>query len=142
MLISVLLATAELVAHTAPAAPAPKGHWSDPITFTGTIDAHDATGSMRVYLPAGYDHTGADAGKRYPLAIALHGWAHSPELFRKKGTLGQWADRYGIVLAVPAMGKSVYETAFYPESKGDWTIATGATGATVTTFLSLLLHLQ
>lgn len=128
MLISILLATAELVSHGAPTAPAPKGHWSDPIVFKGTIDAAEATGSMLVYLPAGYDASDANAAKRYPLAIALHGWAHSPELFKKKGTLGKWADTYGIVLAVPAMGKSVYETAFYPETKGDWTAATGAPG--------------
>jgi S-formylglutathione hydrolase FrmB len=128
MLISLLLATAELVSHAAPAAPAPKGHWSDPIAITGAIDAHEATGNMLVYLPAGYEDAGADAAMRYPLAIALHGWAHSPELFKKKGTLGKWADKYGIVLAVPAMGKSVYETAFYPETKGDWTPATGAPG--------------
>ena len=123
--VSVIMATAEMVLRTAPAAPPPKGHWSDPIAFKGAIDAHEATGRMLVYLPAGYDASDADAARRYPLAIALHGWAHSPELFKKKGTLGTWADTYGVVLAVPAMGKSVYETAFYPETKGDWRTAPG-----------------
>ena len=96
------------------------GAWSEPIEVTGTIDGKAGNGKLLVYLPAGYAPE-----KQYPLVIALHGWDHSPELWKSKGDLGPFADKYGLVIAVPEMGKTIYETAFYPESKGKWTTAPG-----------------
>jgi S-formylglutathione hydrolase FrmB len=104
----------------AAAAPAAHGRWLAPEVVTyaagGTASA-PVTGSVWVYLPAGYD---AHPARRYPLVIALHGWNHSPALWRKRGDLGPLADRYGLVVAVPALGKTVYETQFYPESRIKW----------------------
>ncbi len=96
------------------------GQWAAPVSVKGTVDEKTMTASMLVYTPVGYSMT-----QKYPLVIALHGWNHSPELLRDKGDLAQWADRYGLVIAVPAMGKTVYETAFYPESKRAWGVVPG-----------------
>ena len=96
------------------------GQWSATVKVKGTIDDKTMTATMLVYTPVGYSAT-----KKFPLVIALHGWNHTPEMFRDKGDLAQWADRYGVVLAVPAMGKTVYETAFYPESKRAWGVIPG-----------------
>lgn len=122
----------------APAAPAPapppapdkpkivkaiaKGAWSKSVKVTGELDGKSQTAALLVYLPAGYAEAAKDpaSAKKYPLVIALHGWNHTPELFRDKGKLERWADQVGVVVAVPAMGKTVYETAFFPESKKAW----------------------
>lgn len=102
--------------------PLAKGAWAKSVKVTGELDGKSQTAGLLVYFPAGYAETSKDAAsaKRYPLVIALHGWNHTPEMFRDKGKLERWADQYGVVVAVPAMGKTVYETAFYPESKKAW----------------------
>ncbi len=112
------LLTASAPAPAAPPATAPAaGRWSAPVQVTGTIDGTTATAPLLVYLPAGYALKGE---RKYPLVIALPGWNHSPELFRDKGELARQADTYGVVLAIPAMGKTIYETRFYKESKRTW----------------------
>lgn len=100
-----LLSRRELLA-AAPviAAGASQGAWQ-----TTTLEVRAA---LHVYLPAGYP-----TAKKHPLVIALPGWNHSPELWRQKSDLGPLADRHGCVIAMPAMGKSVYETKFYPQTK-------------------------
>ncbi len=94
--------------------------WSDAITVHGSIDGKPATGAMRVYLPAGYS-----TKKKHPLVIGLHGWGDSAEVWKDKGDLAAFADKYGFVLGIPSMGKTVYETRFYPQSHGAWTTAPG-----------------
>ncbi|MBI5548674.1 MAG: hypothetical protein HY901_32735, partial [Deltaproteobacteria bacterium] len=74
-----------------------------------------------VYLPRGYS-----SQKRYRLLIALHGWGHAPEDFRQHTSLAAHADRQGLVLVLPEMGKTVYETRFYPETRGRWGAIPGA----------------
>jgi S-formylglutathione hydrolase FrmB len=103
-----------------PARPADAGHWAAPVKVTGKVDGKTMTASMLMYLPRGYPATADPAAKKVPLVIALHGWNHSPEMFRDKGQLARWADAYGVVLAVPTMGTTIYETALYPESTRTW----------------------
>ncbi len=120
--------------------PAEGGRWTAPVKVTGKIDGKTMAATMLVYLPRGYPSgkpakpdsaTKPDpfaaakpgpvaAATKYPLVIALHGWNHSPEMMRDKSQLARWADVYGVVLAVPTMRTTVYETALYPESKRTW----------------------
>lgn len=95
-------------------ADAAPGHW-DTVKVTGKVDGKAMTQAMLVYLPKGYD-----AKAKAPLVIALHGWKHSPEMFRDKGTLAKYADQYGLVIGVPNMTVTIYETALYPESTRTW----------------------
>lgn len=97
--------------------------WLTKVTVNGTIDGKAASTGMEVYLPAGYTKNKAD--KKYPLVIALHGWNHSPSLWRQKGDLGPLGDKYGVVIAVPNMGQTVYESAFYPQTISGWRTAPG-----------------
>ncbi len=92
--------------------------WSEPVTVTGTIDGAPATGALRVYVPA--------APGKHPLVLALHGWNHTPEQWIKNDDLGPLAEKHGLVIAMPAMGKTVYETTLYAESKPTGLAAPGA----------------
>ena|ERR1051325_1956445 len=104
-----------------------EGRW-EPVRVTGTIDDKRATAAMLVYVPAGYTAaTPSDAAARkYPLVIALHGWNQSPEMVRDKADLTRWADLYALVIAVPAMSTTIYESSLYPESKRTWSTVPGA----------------
>lgn len=118
-LTSLLVAASSEPPAAPPANTAPGDGWVvTPDVVTGTVDGATATTHLLVYLPRGYSARAPE--RRYPLVIALHGWNHSPALYRDKGNLGAFADRYGVVLAMPAMGKTVYETRFYPESEKRW----------------------
>lgn len=123
MPIVLALMCAQLLTVSGPGPAPATGHWSESVKVSGTVDGASATAPMLVYLPAGYASKG---DRKYPLVIALPGWNHTPELFRDKGELARWADQYGVVLAVPAMGKTIYETRFYPESQGTWAAVPGA----------------
>jgi len=104
-----------------PPSPAPPAAgWSAPLTVSGTLDGATASTDVLVYRPAACPDDAPEDAPRCPLVVALHGWGHTPALYRDKGNLAALAERYGLVLAVPAMGKTVYETAFYPESKKRW----------------------
>jgi enterochelin esterase-like enzyme len=102
-----------------------KGQWVDSIKLSGTILTDDGktvqdTGWMMVYLPAGYSDSDS-----YDLAVVLHGWGQKPEDWRDNTSIGSLADKNRIVLAVPAMGKTVYESRFYPETKFRWNTIPG-----------------
>lgn len=98
------------------------GRWETQ-ELRGKVGEVTATGRVLVYLPAGYDPA---AARKAPLVLALHGWNHTPEQLRDKADLEILADRYGLVLALPAMGKSVYESSFYPQSRQAWGAIPGA----------------
>jgi len=104
-------------------ASAEKGVWSKPIEVSGTVDGKRARAKLLVRTPAGYERE--HLNKRYPLVLALHGWGHSAVQFKKEGELGRWSDESGVVIAVPDMGKTVYETKLYPETRGAWSSVPG-----------------
>jgi len=132
-IVALLLLRALIGAPTDPEPPAPTaptaatGRWLDPITVTGALDGKEASGELRVYVPAGYDARAAQPdAPRYPLVIALHGWDHSAAMFADKGELGALADRHGFVVAIPDTGRTIFETRLYPQTRGKWTKAPGA----------------
>jgi S-formylglutathione hydrolase FrmB len=75
---------------------------------------------MLIYLPAGYR-----PGVAWPLVVALHGWGQKPEDWREQTAIARLADQAGVVLALPAMGRTVYETRFYPETVLRWNRVSG-----------------
>jgi len=106
----------------APAATPTAGSWSE-VRVEGVIDGATLGGEALVYLPVGY---GAEPGRRHPLVVALHGWGHTPAMLRDEGGLGPLADRVGAIVVVPAMVKSVYESALYRETRPTGAPAPGA----------------
>ncbi len=71
----------------------------------------DVQGSVAVYVPRA-----AAGGRRLPLLIALHGWGHRAADWRKT-PIEPLAERLGLVVAAPEMGKTVYESRTWPESR-------------------------
>lgn len=112
-----------LLTTTLGAAPVAPGRWLDPVKVQGEIDGVSFEAPVVVYLPSGHTTEGAPGRK---LLVALHGWAHAPEDFRKHTRLAALADELGLVVVLPAMGKTVYETKLYPETKGAWGKVPGA----------------
>lgn len=98
-----------------------QGRWVGPVEVSGTVDGAEHKAPILVYLPKGYE-----ASKGHKLLIALHGWGHAPEDLRKNVKLAPWADSAGAVIVLPAMGKTVYETRFYKETKNAWGKVPGA----------------
>jgi S-formylglutathione hydrolase FrmB len=88
----------------------------------GTLDGREVAGEVRVLTPAAC----SEPSRRCPLVVALHGWGHTPALFAEQGGLAALAARHGVVVAIPDTGRSVFETAFHPETKNRWKKAPGA----------------
>lgn len=105
---------------------APSGHWEQPITVTGSVEVQGqpnrlyGTGRLLVYLPANYQ-----SAISLPLVLALHGWNQSPEQWRDKSVIAELADRYDVLVACPDMGRTVYETRFFPETRNPWNTVPG-----------------
>jgi len=128
MLPALLALLALAAASPAPAPPppatgaAPEGRWLPPTELTGRCAGHSPSGRGRVsvYLPAG------DPGPAgWPLAIALHGWRHTAAHWAPLG-IGALADRYGVAVVLPETTTSVFERAWYPETRRAWGRLPGA----------------
>jgi putative tributyrin esterase len=115
-----LVALAAVDAHAAPS-----GRWADvrvtaPARLAGGKPAH---GRVLVYTPAKLPPGPA------PLLIVLHGWNGTAEEWRQRPETAEvltLADEHGVIVAVPTMGRTVYESRFYPESRGRWGRVPGA----------------
>lgn len=101
-------------------APLAAGRWEAREVSGRCGGASEGTARVAVYLPRGYTPS-----RRWPLAVALHGWNHDAAKWKGLG-LGPLADRHGLVVVAPEMGTSVYERAFHPETVQTWGPAPGA----------------
>ncbi|HEY3352973.1 MAG TPA: alpha/beta hydrolase-fold protein, partial [Polyangia bacterium] len=129
----VVLALFALAAPAAARPDAPAGRWAEvrvpvPAAFAG---GKAARGRMLVYVPRSRGAAPA------PLVIALHGWNGRAEDWQRGPELAALAERHGVVVACPDTGKSVFESRFYPESRGRWSRVPGAVfvGAVVLPYL-------
>ena len=104
----------------------PQGHWFLLQVPLGRSigPASPAKGAVRVYLPAGLNPSAAHT-VRAPLVVALHGWNGKAEDWDRPEITGI-ADRFGLILACPSMGRTVYESRFYPETRARWGPMPGA----------------
>jgi enterochelin esterase-like enzyme len=87
------------------------GRWLA-VTIEGQHGAYQSKGQLHLYLPKGYR-----AGGSHPLVIALHGWNSPVSDWEKLGNIQVHAERLGAVVAVPDMGRTVYETDYFRESR-------------------------
>jgi hypothetical protein len=93
--------------------PVHSGTWvSDTIVSSGS---QKFTVPVWIYIPRG--EPVPDDG--YPLLIALHGWNLRAEEWQNSG-IDRIADRFGILIVCPQMGKANYEREYFPETKMKW----------------------
>jgi S-formylglutathione hydrolase FrmB len=92
------------------------------VEAVGSIDGREVRGAVRVCVPTPCQVKGASCA----LVIALHGWDHAPATFVEEARLGALAASHQLVVAIPETGRSVFESAFYPETRGRWKKAPGA----------------
>jgi S-formylglutathione hydrolase FrmB len=93
----------------APRHPLSSGRWLPFRQIDGAREGKRVTGRLLVYLPRGYTPSRA-----HRLVIALHGWGSPVNDWRAASGIAWLADRHGTVVACPEMGRTVYETSYYP----------------------------
>jgi S-formylglutathione hydrolase FrmB len=104
---------------------APSGRWSEvrvtaPATLAGGKVFH---GQVLVYTPVTVGKGPA------PLLLVLHGWNGTAAEWKQRAETAAvlaFADERGVIVAVPTMGRTVWESRFYPESRGRWGRVPGA----------------
>ncbi len=91
-----------------------KGTWRRNKTISGSVDGVTGKGRIGVFMPHGYS---AARKEPFRLLVALHGWRGKASDWEKRSRITYWANKYQYVLVVPDMGTSVYERAYYPETR-------------------------
>ncbi len=72
-------------------------------------------GLVQIYFPKNY------AGpSRARTLIVLHGYRQQPSDWENGTPVTEYADRYGFVLACPAMTTTLYESRYFPETVNKW----------------------
>ncbi|MBP7735003.1 MAG: prolyl oligopeptidase family serine peptidase [Spirochaetes bacterium] len=72
-------------------------------------------GLVQIYFPKNY--TG---GSKARTLIVLHGYRQQPSDWENGTPVTEYADRYGFVLACPAMTTTLYESRYFPETVNRW----------------------
>jgi S-formylglutathione hydrolase FrmB len=123
--LTALVAVTGLTAGVGDALAAPTGRWSElrVVAPARLAEGRAASGRVLVYAPAT-----AGPGPA-PLLVVLHGWNGTAEEWRRRpetAAVLTLADEHGVIVAVPTMGRTVWESRFYPESRGRWGRVPGA----------------
>lgn len=110
----------------APTAREGGGRWIEQVKVTGSSDDGNghtvkAAGTVLVYLPKDFNE-----GTSAALVIALHGWNQQASDWRANTAIADFADKRHAVVAFPDMGKTVYESRFYPKTALRWNAVPGA----------------
>ncbi len=70
---------------------------------------------MQIFFPKTYQR-----GESCRTLIVLHGYDGNYRDWEKNTRIEHYANEYGFVLVCPDMGKSLYESKFYPETTNKW----------------------
>ena len=89
------------------------GSWLKSIVVP--VPGKDFKGRLQIYFPKGYVK-----GSAARTLIVLHGHNGSLRDWETNTIIEQMADQYHIVLVCPAMGKSMYASQYFPETKNKW----------------------
>lgn len=70
-----------------------------------------------LYIPLNY---GEHTQKKLPCVLVLPGWNFPRTSWLDHSRLVDYADRYGYALILPEMGKTLYESEYYPQTTLKW----------------------
>jgi len=109
------------------------GKWLKNIQVPIITETETSTAKIQIFFPKDYVK-----GKYHRTVIALHQYGEREIDWEANTSIASLANKYSIVVVCPAMNKSLYETAFYPETDYRWNIIPGAKyiGETLITFLN------
>lgn len=91
------------------------GSWLKNLSITTIWEGNSFAVPLQIYFPKNYK-----AGSSVKTLIALHDYEGSMTDWQNRSGIAAYADKYNIVVVTPQMGKTLYETAYYPESKIKW----------------------
>ncbi|PKL38544.1 MAG: hypothetical protein CVV44_11730 [Spirochaetae bacterium HGW-Spirochaetae-1] len=91
------------------------GKWMRDLKVPYTYGGKDYTGSLQIYFPRAYKK-----GERLRTLIVLHGYKGAMRDWETNTAIEKLADEYNFILVCPNMGATLYESAFYPETKVKW----------------------
>jgi putative tributyrin esterase len=108
------------------------GSWLRNVKIEYEVDKIKHHGIIQIYFPSGYA-PGASART----LVVLHGWRQNPKDWEINTQIAELADRQDIVLVCPAMGTTLYESGYYPETTNRWAAMPGGeyTAKTLVDFL-------
>lgn len=97
------------------------GKWLRDVTVPISYNGETSSAKIQIYFPKDYVK-----GKNFRTLIALPQYDDNMRDWEEGSlTLESQANRYRFVIVCPAMGKTIYETSYYPETTNKWSIVPG-----------------
>lgn len=89
-----------------------EAHWTKVelkanVTVVNSAERLHSTGGLLIFAPTDSTHT----------VIGLPGWNFASRTWEDNAKISELAKKYKFTVVLPEMGKSVYESSFYPETK-------------------------
>lgn len=75
-----------------------------------------------LYIPKNYNNT---PNRIFPAILVLPGWNFPRTSWIQNTKLVDYAEKYGYALILPEMGKTLYESTYYPETQSKWNAMPG-----------------
>ncbi|HOK01839.1 MAG TPA: alpha/beta hydrolase-fold protein [Spirochaetota bacterium] len=108
------------------------GKWLKNISVPIDYEGESSSAKIQIYFPKDYEF-----GKYYRTVIALHQYGERENDWETSTSIASIANKYNMVIVCPSMGRSLYETKYYPETSYKWNIIPGGKfiGETLIAFL-------
>lgn len=91
------------------------GQWLTGISVQYIVNNIPKECPLQIYFPKNYNN-----GTPARTLIALHNYEGSLTSWGKKTNIEHYANKYGFILVCPEMGRTIYETKYYPETTRRW----------------------
>ncbi len=91
------------------------GSWLTNIKVEYTAQGQNKFVLAQIYFPKNYIR-----GKNFRTLIGLHSYKGGFRDWEKNTAIESYADKYNFIIVCPNMGKTIYETEFFPETTKKW----------------------
>lgn len=96
------------------------GRWIRDVSVPIAYNGETSVAKIQVFFPKEYVQ-----GKKYRTIIALHQYDNGSRDWETSSPIESLANKYRFVIVCPAMGKTLYENSYYPETTNKWNIIPG-----------------
>ena len=96
------------------------GKWARDISVPISYKGESSTAKIQIFFPKSYIK-----GKKFRTIIALHQYDNGSRDWEINSPVESLANKYSFVIVCPSMGKTLYETSYYPETTNRWNIIPG-----------------